>query len=401
MEKQIPSKYGKGSYKQVQKPYDDEGEPESRSRNPYMQAEKAQRRPMTESSSSTERFMGQIGNVLGDAATALPAGAVGAAIGGLTGGPMGAVAGGVGAATGINDAIERYRNYTQGGGQGSFGEFLSGALKSAGKGVAAGASAAGLYSIVKQLPQLLQNPAFQQFFNSKPGQAQGQQQQTAQGQTQQTPPPPPPGAGAQGGQTPPPQPTPPPGAGSIPDVIESLTGQQNQPVEEEEEEEEQERPHEPPTEKQQKQLKKDAASAVVRRMTYNPDDGTLKVIFNNNSAYNYYDVPEDAWTQLSEGQATAKTNGQNEFGVWWSGKNPSVGAALNKYIKKPEYIYEKIDDVDVTQDDMDDIIQEIKAKVAEYKASPKEAKEKLFTQINNLRQVEANLRTALKKKARQ
>ena len=440
------------------KPYPDE-EINETSRNPYIRANKSQARPLSQRGNATERFLGNIGNVIGSAATALPAGAIGAAVGGSMGGPLGALAGGVGAATGINDAISRYQNYTREGGTGSFGEFLSGLAKSAGTGAMAGASAAGIYGLIKQLPQLLQNPQFANFFKQRPGGATAQQQQTAAGQMPPSQQPPTAGGGLAQPVSPQPTPNQPPG-GATPSpqqtnapvnfqkIINELgVGSQlmnvlknNDPevaagylsfkmtpsqkkwlkdqgitdvdqfskdavayiVQQREEKNLTEREERivPETVKpdQAKELKKDAASAVVRKVEYNPDEELLKVIFNNNAAYNYYDVPKDAWEKLSEGQASAKTAGQNEFGVWWVGKNPSVGASLNEYIKKPGYVYEKVGDESVTQEQVDAVIAEIKDAVSRYKEAPKGQREDLKEEINRLRQIEVNLRKAMKKK---
>ena len=91
-----------------------------------------------------------------------------------------------------------------------------------------------------------------------------------------------------------------------------------------------------------KDLEGDLKSAVIRRTIYSPKTKRLRVIFNNDATYVYSDVPEEIATKLMEGGIAAKTSGKNEFGSWWVGKDPSVGASFNKLIKQGGYGYEKV-----------------------------------------------------------
>lgn len=75
---------------------------------------------------------------------------------------------------------------------------------------------------------------------------------------------------------------------------------------------------------------------------YDQKSGKLKVRFNSGSVYEYDGVPANIYRAFIHGNADARTNGQNEFGRWWRGKNPSLGAALNQYIKAGGFPYRRI-----------------------------------------------------------
>lgn len=55
--------------------------------------------------------------------------------------------------------------------------------------------------------------------------------------------------------------------------------------------------------------------------------------FNNGSVYLYHGVPEDVYNEFHYGNAACKTEGENAYGSWWIGKDPSVGAAFHKFVK--------------------------------------------------------------------
>lgn len=85
-----------------------------------------------------------------------------------------------------------------------------------------------------------------------------------------------------------------------------------------------------------------AESAVIRRTEYLPDEKKLVVVFNKGSVYEYENVPEDKYKELLASATPAKTEGQNEYGAWWVGKNPSLGATFNSLIKNGGYVYNKV-----------------------------------------------------------
>ena len=83
-------------------------------------------------------------------------------------------------------------------------------------------------------------------------------------------------------------------------------------------------------------------SSNVYGFKFNPKDKKLKVRFQGGSVYEYDNVPEVIFNLFAHGNAHARTTGKNRYGAWWRGKNPSLGAALNQYIKEGGYPYRKI-----------------------------------------------------------
>ena len=83
-------------------------------------------------------------------------------------------------------------------------------------------------------------------------------------------------------------------------------------------------------------------SSNVKGMKYNPSTGELMVAFHGGGIYRYDQVPPNIFKLLEHGNAFAKTSGSNAHGTWWKMKNPTIGGALNEYIKKGGYSYQKI-----------------------------------------------------------
>lgn len=86
----------------------------------------------------------------------------------------------------------------------------------------------------------------------------------------------------------------------------------------------------------------DLNSSNIWGSTYNPQTGQMKVRFQGGSEYEYDGVPENIYRAFSKGNASAKTRGKNQYGEWWPNKNPSLGAALNQYIKAGNFPYRKV-----------------------------------------------------------
>ena len=84
-----------------------------------------------------------------------------------------------------------------------------------------------------------------------------------------------------------------------------------------------------------------ADSSNVDRIKYFEEDKRLVVKFNDGSYYTYFDLDEDVFNSIIEGDATCKTSGSNEFGEWEIGKTPSVGAAIWKYLIDKNVRYEQ------------------------------------------------------------
>jgi len=68
----------------------------------------------------------------------------------------------------------------------------------------------------------------------------------------------------------------------------------------------------------------------------------MKVRFQGGAEYEYDGVPTNIYRAFSQGNAAAKTDGQNQYGKWWQGKNPSMGAAMNQYIKQGGFNYRRL-----------------------------------------------------------
>jgi hypothetical protein len=115
-----------------------------------------------------------------------------------------------------------------------------------------------------------------------------------------------------------------------------------------------------PIEESRKKLAKSLKSSVIRKMNYNDDSNELDVIFNNGDTYRYFDFQPEAWGEISAAGTPAKTSGKNQYGVWWVGKDPSLGATFNKVIKPSlkeagPYAYEKIGNSSITDEEAQEL----------------------------------------------
>lgn len=89
----------------------------------------------------------------------------------------------------------------------------------------------------------------------------------------------------------------------------------------------------------------DLPSSNVAGMKYDPRSGKLLVKFhgvNKEPVYQYEGVPPQIFQILQHGNAFAQTKGKNRWGEWWPMKNPSIGAALNQYLKAGGYPYQRL-----------------------------------------------------------
>lgn len=86
----------------------------------------------------------------------------------------------------------------------------------------------------------------------------------------------------------------------------------------------------------------DLNSSNVWGAAYDPRTGRMKVRFQGGSEYEYDGVPENIFRAFIKGNASARTKGRNQYGQWWVGKNPSLGAALNQYIKAGGFNYRRL-----------------------------------------------------------
>lgn len=86
----------------------------------------------------------------------------------------------------------------------------------------------------------------------------------------------------------------------------------------------------------------DLNSSTIWGTQYDPSTKKMKVRFQGGAEYEYDGVPTNIYRAFSQGQASAKTQGQNDYGRWWQGKNPSMGAAMNQYIKAGGFNYRRL-----------------------------------------------------------
>jgi hypothetical protein len=86
-------------------------------------------------------------------------------------------------------------------------------------------------------------------------------------------------------------------------------------------------------------------SSNVDSFRYNDVSGELILTFNDGSRYRYYQIDLEEFENIVLGDAVCETEGENEFGRWFVGKTPSVGAAVWKYLRDKNVRYEKLSQV--------------------------------------------------------
>jgi hypothetical protein len=86
----------------------------------------------------------------------------------------------------------------------------------------------------------------------------------------------------------------------------------------------------------------DLNSSNIWGTAYDEKTGKLKVRFQGGAEYEYDGVPANIYRAFSHGNASATTRGQNQYGRWWPNKNPSLGAAMNQYIKAGRFPYRRL-----------------------------------------------------------
>jgi hypothetical protein len=82
-------------------------------------------------------------------------------------------------------------------------------------------------------------------------------------------------------------------------------------------------------------------SANVRRIVYNDETKEMVIQFQDKSIYTYFEVPFQVFLNVSGGEATCITSGENKYGSWYVGKRPSVGAAVWKYLRDSNIKYKR------------------------------------------------------------
>lgn len=75
---------------------------------------------------------------------------------------------------------------------------------------------------------------------------------------------------------------------------------------------------------------------------YDQRNRKLYVRFQGDGIYEYDKVPPDVFNRFQSGAVPAKTEGKNNYGFWFKGKNPSLGASFYEIIKNGGYPYQKV-----------------------------------------------------------
>lgn len=83
-------------------------------------------------------------------------------------------------------------------------------------------------------------------------------------------------------------------------------------------------------------------SSNIKGFTFDDRNNALIIQFQNGSIYGYGGVPKAVFEQFRQGAARAKTTGRNQWGQWWTGKQPSLGAAMWEFIRRGGFPYQKL-----------------------------------------------------------
>lgn len=89
-------------------------------------------------------------------------------------------------------------------------------------------------------------------------------------------------------------------------------------------------------------LEGDLSSSNVSGYRYNTNNNELIIEFNDGSRYKYSNVDFIRFENIILGDATCISEGENDFGSWFIGKNPSVGAAVYEFLVKDNIPYQKL-----------------------------------------------------------
>jgi len=84
-----------------------------------------------------------------------------------------------------------------------------------------------------------------------------------------------------------------------------------------------------------------ANSSNVDKMKYNDETKELVIKFNDGSYYTYFDIDFGQFMSIVDGQGVCITEGENEYGSWFVGKTPSVGAAVWEWLIDTGARYER------------------------------------------------------------
>ena len=91
-------------------------------------------------------------------------------------------------------------------------------------------------------------------------------------------------------------------------------------------------------------------SSSVRGAQYDEKTNKLRIVFGSEKGrkgggvYEYDNVEKETFEKITGGKAKPITEGSNRYGIWFTGKDKSIGAALHKTVKsdKEKYPYTPI-----------------------------------------------------------
>jgi hypothetical protein len=101
-------------------------------------------------------------------------------------------------------------------------------------------------------------------------------------------------------------------------------------------------------------IQNDVDSSNVASYRYNTNNNQLQIEFNDGSRYEYSQVDYREFEDIVLGDAACITEGENEFGSWFVGKTPSVGAAVYEFLVKANKPYRRFSSVSNHYDDLSD-----------------------------------------------
>ena len=96
------------------------------------------------------------------------------------------------------------------------------------------------------------------------------------------------------------------------------------------------------------ELDKSMQSSNINSFGYDDKTGQLLVKFQgdypqeNGPVYSYEGIPKQIFELFRRGAVPARTKGQNKWGKWWKGKNPSMGSSLYTLIRGGGYPYQRL-----------------------------------------------------------
>lgn len=77
-----------------------------------------------------------------------------------------------------------------------------------------------------------------------------------------------------------------------------------------------------------KKWRSSPSSSNVDKIMYNDETYEMVIKFNDGEYYTYYNVNFDLFRDIFEGNGICISEGSNQWGEWYVGKSPSVGAAV-------------------------------------------------------------------------